>query len=106
MLIVVEAYDEKLELASRNLPASTVLPVTAVDPVSLVRHEQRARDGRCRAHARGEAGMSSKERLMHGAGRAARLREDRARDAEQGNQYRVPRARATRPSPRSRRPSS
>jgi len=39
VLIVVEAYDEKLELASRNLLGVTVLPVTAVDPVSLVRHE-------------------------------------------------------------------
>jgi len=37
---VVEAYDEKLELASRNLLGVTVLPVTAVDPVSLVRHER------------------------------------------------------------------
>jgi large subunit ribosomal protein L4 len=40
VLIVVEAYDEKLELASRNLIGVTVLPVTAVDPVSLVRHER------------------------------------------------------------------
>ena len=32
--------DEKLELASRNLHRVTVLPVTAVDPVSLVRHER------------------------------------------------------------------
>ena len=31
VLIVVEAYDEKLELASRNLHGVTVLPVTAVD---------------------------------------------------------------------------
>src|SRR6187455_63125 len=40
VLIVVEAHDEKLELASRNLHRVTVLPVTAVDPVSLVRHER------------------------------------------------------------------
>ena len=40
VLIVVEAYDEKLELASRNLNGVTVLPVTAVDPVSLIRHER------------------------------------------------------------------
>jgi large subunit ribosomal protein L4 len=40
VLIVVEAYDEKLELASRNLLGVTVLPVTAVDPVSLIRHER------------------------------------------------------------------
>ena len=40
VLIIVEAYDEKLELASRNLLGVTVLPVTAVDPVSLVRHER------------------------------------------------------------------
>jgi large subunit ribosomal protein L4 len=40
VLIIVEAYDEKLELASGNLMGVTVLPVTAVDPVSLVRHER------------------------------------------------------------------
>jgi large subunit ribosomal protein L4 len=40
VLVVVEAYDEKLELASRNLLGVTVLPVTAVDPVSLIRHER------------------------------------------------------------------
>jgi len=40
VLIIVEAYDEKLELASRNLLGVTVLPVSAVDPVSLVRHER------------------------------------------------------------------
>ena len=40
VLIVVEAFDEKLELASRNLLGVTVLPVTAVDPVSLIRHER------------------------------------------------------------------
>jgi large subunit ribosomal protein L4 len=40
VLVIVEAFDEKLELASRNLLGVTVLPVTAVDPVSLVRHER------------------------------------------------------------------
>ena len=40
VLILVEAYDEKLDLASRNLPFVSVLPVTAVDPVSLMRHEK------------------------------------------------------------------
>jgi large subunit ribosomal protein L4 len=40
VLIVVEAFDEKLELASRNLNGVTVLPVSAVDPVSLLRHER------------------------------------------------------------------
>jgi large subunit ribosomal protein L4 len=40
VLIVVEAFDEKLELASRNLIGVTVLPVSAVDPVSLLRHER------------------------------------------------------------------
>lgn len=40
VLVVVEAFDEKLELASRNLHGVTVLPVTAVDPVSLIRHER------------------------------------------------------------------
>ena len=40
VLVLVEAYDEKLDLASRNLPFVSVLPVTAVDPVSLLRHEK------------------------------------------------------------------
>jgi large subunit ribosomal protein L4 len=40
VLIVVEAYDEKLWLASRNLPAVHVLPVASLDPVSLARFEK------------------------------------------------------------------
>ncbi len=40
VLIVVEAYDEKLELASRNLIGVSVLPVSGIDPVSLIRHER------------------------------------------------------------------
>ncbi|HTP38572.1 MAG TPA: 50S ribosomal protein L4 [Steroidobacteraceae bacterium] len=39
-LIIVEALDDKLFLASRNLPYVQVLPVTAVDPVSLARHDK------------------------------------------------------------------
>lgn len=39
-LILVEAYDEKLDLASRNLPYVEVLPVSAVDPLSLVRFDK------------------------------------------------------------------
>ena len=38
VLVVTETHDEKLELAARNLPYVNVLPVAAVDPVSLVRH--------------------------------------------------------------------
>ena len=38
-LILVEAYDEKLDLASRNLMGVTVLPVSAIDPQSLLAHE-------------------------------------------------------------------
>lgn len=38
-LILIEAPDEKLELAARNLPYVEVLPVTAVDPVSLARYD-------------------------------------------------------------------
>jgi large subunit ribosomal protein L4 len=37
-LILVEAYDEKLDLASRNLQGVTVLPVSAIDPQSLLAH--------------------------------------------------------------------
>jgi large subunit ribosomal protein L4 len=40
VLVVVEAFDEKLELASRNLPYVDVLPVSALDPLSLARHDQ------------------------------------------------------------------
>ena len=39
VLVLVEAHDEKLDLASRNLPYINVLPVSAVDPVSLARHK-------------------------------------------------------------------
>jgi large subunit ribosomal protein L4 len=38
-LILVEAYDEKLELAARNLPYVSVLPVSALDPLSLAMHD-------------------------------------------------------------------
>jgi large subunit ribosomal protein L4 len=40
VLVLIEAYDEKLDLASRNLKDVSVLPVSAIDPVSLVRHER------------------------------------------------------------------
>jgi len=40
VLILVEAFDEKLHLASRNLPAVQVLPVTSLDPLSLARHDK------------------------------------------------------------------
>ena len=39
VLVLVEAHDEKLDLASRNLPYINVLPVSAIDPVSLARHK-------------------------------------------------------------------
>ena len=40
LLIVVEAIDEKLFLAARNLPFVDVLPAAALDPLSLVRHDK------------------------------------------------------------------
>jgi large subunit ribosomal protein L4 len=40
VLLVVEAYDEQLELAARNLPFVNVLPAAAIDPLSLVRHDR------------------------------------------------------------------
>ncbi len=40
VLIVIEAFDESLYLASRNLPNVEVLEVTALDPVSLARYEK------------------------------------------------------------------
>src|SRR5579883_926261 len=39
-LILVEAHDETLLLAARNIPHVEVLPVSALDPVSLVKHEK------------------------------------------------------------------
>jgi large subunit ribosomal protein L4 len=39
VLILVEAYDEKLDLAARNLMGVSVLPVAAIDPQSLLAHE-------------------------------------------------------------------
>lgn len=38
VLIVVEAVDEKLFLAARNLPHVNVLPVTALNPLALLGH--------------------------------------------------------------------
>lgn len=40
VLIVVEAFDEKLHLAARNLPHVDVMPAAAVDPLSLARHHK------------------------------------------------------------------
>jgi len=39
VLIVVEAIDEKLMLAARNVPHVEVITVTALNPLSLVNHE-------------------------------------------------------------------
>jgi large subunit ribosomal protein L4 len=38
-LFVIEAFEEKLWLASRNLPRVEMLEAAALDPVSLLRHE-------------------------------------------------------------------
>src|SRR5208283_4991622 len=39
-LILVEAYEEKLFLAARNVPYVDVLPVGSLDPVSLIKHDK------------------------------------------------------------------
>jgi large subunit ribosomal protein L4 len=39
-LIVVEAYEEKLFLAARNIPHVEVIAVASLDPVSLVKHDK------------------------------------------------------------------
>jgi large subunit ribosomal protein L4 len=39
-LILVEAFEEKLFLAARNIPHVEVRPVSAIDPVSLLRHDK------------------------------------------------------------------
>ncbi len=40
VLIVVEAFEEKLFLAARNLPAVEILTAAQLDPVSLARHDK------------------------------------------------------------------
>ena len=40
VLILVEAPDERLSLAARNLPGVELLPASALNPVSLARHEK------------------------------------------------------------------
>ena len=40
VLIIVEALDEKLFLAARNLPGVEVLAVAAINPVSLAAHDK------------------------------------------------------------------
>jgi len=40
VLVIVEAFDEKLFLAARNLPHVQVATVAALDPVTLARHEK------------------------------------------------------------------
>jgi large subunit ribosomal protein L4 len=39
-LILVEAYEEKLFLAARNIPHVEVMPVASLDPLSLIKHER------------------------------------------------------------------
>jgi large subunit ribosomal protein L4 len=39
-LILVEAYEEKLFLAARNVPHVQVMAVSALDPLSLVKHDK------------------------------------------------------------------
>ena len=39
-LILVEAYEEKLFLAARNIPYVDVMPVASLDPLSLIKHDR------------------------------------------------------------------
>jgi large subunit ribosomal protein L4 len=39
-LILVEAYEEKLFLAARNLPHVEVLAVAEINPLSLIKHDK------------------------------------------------------------------
>ncbi len=39
-LILVEAYEEKLFLAARNIPHVEVIAVASIDPLSLVKHDK------------------------------------------------------------------
>ena len=40
VLLLIEAFDERLELAARNLPYVEVLAVSSLDPLSLARHDK------------------------------------------------------------------
>jgi large subunit ribosomal protein L4 len=39
-LILVEAFEEKLFLAARNLPHVEVMAVASLDPLSLIKHQK------------------------------------------------------------------
>ena len=39
-LILVEAYEEKLFLAARNIPYVEVMPVASLEPLSLIKHDK------------------------------------------------------------------
>jgi large subunit ribosomal protein L4 len=39
-LILVEAYEEKLFLAARNIPYVDVMAVASLDPLSLIKHDK------------------------------------------------------------------
>jgi large subunit ribosomal protein L4 len=39
-LILIEAYDQNLFLAARNVPYVDVIPVASLDPVSLIKHDK------------------------------------------------------------------
>jgi large subunit ribosomal protein L4 len=39
-LILVEAYEEKLFLAARNVPYVDVMAVSSLDPLSLIKHDK------------------------------------------------------------------
>src|ERR1700722_14490457 len=39
-LILIEAHDETLFLAARNVPYVDVMPVSALDPVTLIKHDK------------------------------------------------------------------
>jgi large subunit ribosomal protein L4 len=39
-LILIEAFEEKLFLAARNLPYVEVMPVASLDPLSLIKHDK------------------------------------------------------------------
>jgi large subunit ribosomal protein L4 len=39
-LILIEAHDETLSLAARNIPYVDVMPVASLDPVSLIKHDK------------------------------------------------------------------
>ncbi len=113
VLIVVEAIDEKLFLAARNLPHVEVVAVAAVNPLSLARHDKvlmtvgavKMLEERLHEQETTHYKRAAREQLMNVL-LAPHMSEKTARVNAERQPVHVPRAPQTRPRPTSSRPSS